>query len=128
MPLSSEEAPPSLDDVVQVRYGDIVDLDQRLAASQTALREAQSDVAQLLVALGITLPDDAEISPALAVQGYILPKVKALMATEGMVKSAELELRDRANRLHLPEIDLGGGRKAVQVGRRLPRGFLKGRG
>lgn len=113
--------------IVGVRYGDLTGLQERCEAQHESLQGAMGDIADILVALGILLEEDAQVSPHLAVTAMILPKIKRLMATDGMVAVAEQELRERSKLLKLPEIDLGGGRKGVLAGRRLPKEFLEGK-
>lgn len=110
---------PEPDDFVTVRYGDLVELEERLKTSQENMAQAFSDIAWILVTLGIELDEEAEVSPELATSAYIIPKIQALMVTKGLVEGAEEEIRQRAKALQLPTVDIGGGRSMTRVGGRL---------
>lgn len=121
---------PGPDDTVQVRYGDLMDLDRDTGELRATIDEMRTDIAEILVAL--------QIAPAHDMTGHevvklvIIPKIVALMSVKGQVDAAENELRRRADSLKLPTVDLGGGRSAIQLGRRipdhlLPKGFTKPR-
>lgn len=115
---------PGPDDMVLVRFGELADLEMQLTASRESVSEALADIAGIAVALGLKLPPCGSHD---ATQLHIVPKIKALMATQGLVHAAEHELRERASSLRLPEIDLGGGRKAQLAGRKIPPEQLRGR-
>lgn len=123
MPPQSAQAPPDPDELVLVRYGDLADLQVACAGAGESLVEAKEDLKEILAALQITV--DTPATGHQIVVDVILPRVRQLVATHGLVVEAEQQLRDRASLLAVPEIDLGDGRKAQLAGRRIPEEHLR---
>lgn len=119
----SELADASPDTVIPVRYGELRALQEHAQMLEESLRDAKIDQDEMISILG--LQPLGQVTPH-EVNLMIMEVLKRLMGTERLVKEAENELRERVASGLVPTMDLGNGQKAVQVGRRLPPGTIRG--
>lgn len=118
------EATPEPDDLVTVRYGDLAQLQQDNAEMGERVQFVFEALVQIMRTLKVAVPQGAMLNPEIALRDYIMPKLETLMRLERQLVETESDLRRRLADTSAPVIDLGGGQKAVQVGRRLPPGFI----
>lgn len=112
----------SPDTLIQVRYGDLRELEGHANALAESLRDAKIDQDEMIAILGIQ--PLGPVTPH-EVNLLIMAKLKILMKIEDKVNEAGEELLQRSKLLGAPTLDMGNGQKAALVGRRVPKEFLE---
>lgn len=101
---------PADDELVRVRYGDLVGL-------ELSIESAREDLREIVHALRLDI--DTPLSPTQVVHEHVLPKIAQLMIQHDLVARAEKEVLDRARALGRPIVELENGQRAVLAGQRL---------
>lgn len=114
---------PEPDEEVVVRYGDLVDLEADRNELRAGLEHAREDLRSIQLALGVEGEDN--ITAHQLVVSHLLPRIRRLVETEGKVLEAGAELSRLVVAGDGPVMDLGNGRSAKLVGRRLPDAIAK---
>lgn len=110
------ELPDDPNAIIGVRLGEIQELEKAHSAALASLEDARLDLAAIAQLLDCAPAED--VTPHQLVQSHILPRIRALQATQGLVTGYEDHLR-QLDANGAPAFDVAPGVRAVRAGKRI---------